>query len=217
MMISRADRAGSPFSRDVGRRVRSCIRTRGAPSPLVGEGARMSGAKCVPGEGSASAATNPSPGSPSHPRRRSTLSHKGRGCTDYAAPAFEATTSFLNLSNSRTRHIIPAACFARVMHAIRALMMMRAQGRPGADRTHGPRAAKSTRQNHRYEPDHPAFPARVALRLIRDLLGDRRSCPRRPRARQSTASLTSAPGGQDHTISPSAPCRSSACETHAAP
>src|SRR3569833_2611246 len=38
--------------------------------------------------------------------------------------------------------------------------MMRAQGRPGADRTHGPRAAKSTRQNHRYGPDHPAFPAR---------------------------------------------------------
>jgi hypothetical protein len=35
----------------------------------------------------------------------------------------------------------------------------RAQGRPGARRTHGPRATKSTRQNHRYEPDQPAFPA----------------------------------------------------------
>src|SRR5262249_1732363 len=48
------------------------------------------------------------------------------------------------------------------------------QGRPGARRTHGPRATKSTRQNHRYEPDQPAFPARVVLRLIRDLPGDAR-------------------------------------------
>src|SRR5690349_24853005 len=30
----------------------------------------------------------------------------------------------------------------------------RVQGRPGADRTHGPRATKSTRQNHRYEPNN---------------------------------------------------------------
>ena len=48
---------------------------------------------------------------------------------------------------------------------------------------------KSTRQNHRYEPDHPAFPARLALRLIRALPGDRRSCPRRLRC-ASTAPRT---------------------------
>ena len=78
----------------------------------------------------------------------------------------------------------------------------RREGRAPAG-AHGPRAAKSTRQNHRCSRDHPAFPARMVLRLIRDLLGDRRSCPRRPRARQSTASLASAPGGQDHTTSPS--------------
>jgi hypothetical protein len=33
------------------------------------------------------------------------------------------------------------------------LEKQRVQGRPGADRTHGPRATKSTRQNHRYEPN----------------------------------------------------------------
>src|SRR3954466_4368807 len=31
----------------------------------------------------------------------------------------------------------------------------RAQERPGADRTHGPRATKSTRQNHRWRPNIP--------------------------------------------------------------
>jgi hypothetical protein len=45
--------------------------------------------------------------------------------------------------------------------------------------------------------------------LIRDLPGDRLFCPRHPRARR-IADLTPAPGGQDHTISSSAPCRSSA-------
>jgi len=49
------------------------------------------------------------------------------------------------------------------------------------------------------------------LRLIRALSGDRLDCPRRL-ARSSAQGLASAPGGQDHTISPSAPCRSSVHE-----
>jgi hypothetical protein len=54
----------------------------------------------------------------------------------------------------------------------------RAQGRPGAGRTHGPRATKSTRQNHRYEPEHPASPAQWLYGLLRALPGDRLFCPR---------------------------------------
>jgi hypothetical protein len=41
----------------------------------------------------------------------------------------------------------------------------------------GPRAARSTRQNHRLSRDHPAFPARMVLRLIRALPRDRLDCP----------------------------------------
>src|SRR6187402_547064 len=57
-----------------------------APSPLVGEGGAHERSECGPGEGSASADRDPSPGSPPLPRRRSTLSHKGRGCTFVIAP-----------------------------------------------------------------------------------------------------------------------------------
>jgi hypothetical protein len=46
-----------------------------------------------------------------------------------------------------------AAGFARVLQDASPALIERAQGRPGAVRTHGPRATKSTRQNHRYEPD----------------------------------------------------------------
>ena len=70
-----------------------------------------------------------------------------------------------------------------VAHLI-ALSRMRARGRPGAGRTHGPPAAeKAGGSRHRYGPDHPAFPARWLERLIRALPGDRLSCPRHPRAR----------------------------------
>ncbi len=42
-----------------------------------------------------------------------------------------------------------------------ALFRMRARERPGAGRTHGPPAEKNAGgRNHRYGPDHPAFPAR---------------------------------------------------------
>jgi hypothetical protein len=99
----------------------------------------MSGAKCVPGEGSLSAETNPSPGSPSHPRRRSTLSHKGRGGTDDAAPAFRPATSFSKPIKQQTRLIIPAALSARVMLISRALINDEGTGKAGC-RPH-PRSA----------------------------------------------------------------------------
>ena len=43
----------------------------------------------------------------------------------------------------------------------RALKSRRAQGRPGAGRTHGPPATRNAGgSHHRYEPEQPAFPAR---------------------------------------------------------
>src|ERR1700761_4986163 len=67
---------------------------------------------------------------------------------------------------------------------------------------HGPRAAKSTRQNHRLNRETPGLPCAMVWRLIRDLPGDRLDCPRRL-ADHLPLGLTSAPGGQDHTVSPS--------------
>jgi hypothetical protein len=61
---------------------------------------------------------------------------------------------------------------------------------------------KSTRQNHRYGRT-TGLPRAMALRLIRDLPGDRLDCPRRPRASISSTDLASAPGCQNHAISPS--------------
>jgi len=51
--------------------------------------------------------------------------------------------------------------------------------------------------------EHPALPARWIDGLYVISPGTGLGCPRRS-ARLSHASLTSAPGGQDHTISPSA-------------
>jgi len=86
----------------------------------------------------------------------------------------------------------------------------RAQRRPGADRTHGPRAEESTRQNHRYEPNiRPS---------LRDGFTNYTCSPQGPallplssaRCASIIANLTPAPGRQDHTTSPCASDRSSA-------
>jgi hypothetical protein len=44
---------------------------------------------------------------------------------------------------------------------------------------------ESTRQNHRFGRDHPDLPCAMVLTLIRALLGDRLSCPRRRRNAQA--------------------------------
>jgi len=66
------------------------------------------------------------------------------------------------------------------------LVRQRVQGRPGADRTHGPRATKSTRQNHRWQPNvRPSL--RDGLRLTsRSPRGPAFLPPSSP-ARQNTA------------------------------
>jgi hypothetical protein len=86
---------------------------------------------------------------------------------------------------------------------------MRAQGRPGADRTHGPRATRKHAAEPQVRAEQPAFPARVALRLIRTLPGDRRSCPRPRDAKHHRVATTLArcaglstgrPGPHDFTV-----------------
>src|SRR3569832_401392 len=61
------------------------------------------------------------------------------------------------------------------------LEIQRAQGRPGAGRTRGPRAAKK----HAAEPQvrrTTGLPCAMVLTLIRALLGDRLDCPHRDNA-----------------------------------
>jgi hypothetical protein len=70
---------------------------------------------------------------------------------------------------------------------------------------------KSTRSSPQVWPKTPGLPRAMVWRLIRDLPGDRLSCPHHPRhAWRSAANLASAPGCQDHAISPSHLKRSSA-------
>jgi len=66
---------------------------------------------------------------------------------------------------------------------------------------------KSTRQNHRYEPEQPAFPAQWFYGLYVISPVTRLCCHRRERI--VPARLTPTLGRQDHTISPSAICCSS--------
>jgi len=63
-------------------------------------------------------------------------------------------------------------------------------------------------RNHRFSRDIPAFPARWLGGLYVLSPGTGLSCPRDRRI--ITASVTSASGGQDHTISPAHQARSSA-------
>jgi hypothetical protein len=97
--------------------------------------------------------------------------------------------------------------------ACRPRHQTRAQGRPGARRPHGPRAARK----HAAEPQVRPRSSRPSLR---DGVNAYTCSPRGPallppssaQRASVVANLTPAPGCQDHTISPSAPCRSSACE-----
>jgi hypothetical protein len=49
---------------------------------------------------------------------------------------------------------------SEVLETNRPRNQKRAQGRPGADRTHGPRAEKKHAAEPQVQADHPAFPAR---------------------------------------------------------
>ena len=73
----------------------------------------------------------------------------------------------------RARAIILAARHARALHDIRALMKQRAQGKPGADRTRGPRATRSTGVGPQVNRSNAGFPCAMVYGLLRALPGDR--------------------------------------------
>src|SRR5260364_104071 len=75
------------------------------------------------------------------------------------------------------------------------------------DHTHGPPAKEVAGGSHHRSAAHPAFPAQWLERLIRTLPGA--PCSLATVASGSPAGLTSASGGQDHTISPYAVAHSS--------
>jgi hypothetical protein len=123
--------------------------------------------------------------------QRGRVQPTNRGIPD---AAFAAVSRY---ESAFSRHELPELCNQAT------LINRRAQGRPGARRPHGPRAKKNARGgHHRFGQDIPAFPARWLYGLYVPSPGDRRCCPRRPRNLSLSADLTSAPGGQDHTISP---------------
>ena len=81
----------------------------------------------------------------------------------------------------------------------------RAQGRPGAHRTHGPRATKKHAAEPQVQADHPAFPAQWFYGLYVLFSVTIAWLPPSPARRASIfASLAPASERQNHTISPSA-------------
>jgi hypothetical protein len=125
---------------------------------------------------------------------RSRIAVADRVVLPYLTVTHRSHVEELRHVSASSRHDLPELCQTAALE----INGGRREGRVSAD-THGPRAEKSTRQNHRSSPIS-GLPCAMVLTLIRDLPGDRLSCPRRPRARRSTG-LASAPGGQDHTIS----------------
>jgi len=69
---------------------------------------------------------------------------------------------------------------------------------------------KSTRQNHRYEPDHPAFPAQWLYGVYALSSGTGFLAPVVRCSSKRITNFAPAPGRQDHTIWPCASCCSSA-------
>ena len=98
--------------------------------------------------------------------------------------------------------ISPQVC-ARYDLEFPALSQERAQGKPGAHRTRGPRATKKHAAEPQVQADHPAFPAQWFYGLYRALPGDRALLPPSFRG-NNPQTLAPASGRQDHTTSPSA-------------
>jgi hypothetical protein len=80
------------------------------------------------------------------------------------------------MQRSETRKRILAAHGVRVFPSIHPHRKQRAQGRPGALRTHGPRAAKKHAAEPQVRAGTPGLPCAMVLRLIRDLPGESGLC-----------------------------------------
>jgi len=95
---------------------------------------------------------------------------------------------------------------ARVLQGRRPRNRKRAQGRPGARRTHGPPATKKAGgDHHRFGRNQPAFPARWCYGLYRALPGEPGFLApvTRERSKKPLVRLAPASGCQDHTALPS--------------
>src|ERR1700753_440771 len=88
------------------------------------------------------------------------------------SPSPSALTPYSHVKQRANVGIL-AARHARALHDIRALMKQRAQGKPGADRTRGPRATKSTGVGPQVNRSNAGFPCAMVYGLLRALPGDR--------------------------------------------
>ena len=112
--------------------------------------------------------------------------------------------------------VFPRQDIVRVMHLAGPSRKRRAQGMPGAGRTHGPPATKKAGgRYHRQGRSNPAFPARWCYGLLRALPGVPGFVATVASSETGFASgLIPASGDQDHAPSPSVKLLSSA-RTHA--
>ncbi len=101
-----------------------------------------------------------------------------------------------------SRHDLSELCIS-----FRPPSEQRAQGKPGADRTHGSRATKSSGGRTTGVTGDSGFPCAMVLRLIRALPGETGLSCHRPRKTQSRLARGHRPlGRQACTTSPSASC-----------
>jgi hypothetical protein len=193
----------------------ACRRTR-STSPACGGGRRAR--KSAAGGGRSILSTSAFCGStptPTLPREE-----RERECTSIADPArpnliklealaidcrWHPRRRPIRLSNSGT-DATPRSRGAKSARVVvrTTLEKQRAQGRPGAHRTHGPRATKKHAAEPQVQADHPAFPAQwfYGLYVLSPVTG--LFCHRHFRGIVSRENLAPASGRQDHTISPSA-------------
>jgi hypothetical protein len=115
-----------------------------------------------------------SPGSTGRPSIPETVVLEPRGHSVLDAPLSRSMTA-----EGRTRLFVLAARNVRAVETKRPRNLKRAQGRPGAHRTHGPRATKKHAAEPQVRADQPAFPAQwcYGLYVISPVTG--LSCHRR--------------------------------------
>jgi hypothetical protein len=112
-------------------------------------------------------------------------------------------------NNAHLMHIRSRGVFApELSKKFVPLSKRRAQGRPGAGRRPWSACNKKHAAEPQAQPRSPGLPCAMVLRIIRDLPGERLSCPRR--GRLVIAHLASAPRCQNHATSSSHRDRSSA-------
>ena len=123
-------------------------------------------------------------------KRRHIQSHDRRGVLG-APPAPGMTTEY---ASSFSRQNCPSDVQSVSLHQLEGA------GKTGRWPRPWPACNKECRrQSPQVWPNNPTFPARMVLRLIRALLGDRRSCPRHRHRRQLGIS-TGMPGPHDFAV-----------------